>query len=238
MIQRGLQVSILMALGGCTGAAGVVRDASTGEPVAGAVLQTSNSVWGFRDGQLVWDKSKISVTTSGPDGAFQFEVGGGTGLRVKASGYPPLDTSFCPHDTLVLLGGPYPGLSPNRRLVFADSLGPSDQDRVNPPALAGDLKLRAAGPAFGDGSRLRIEAEGGVNFVPGTGAIPPAPPLPYPRSVEVDFSKDCGWLFVSDGNTVVAVLEARSPSGRRDPGQPWVWSLQFTPLPMADDRTR
>lgn len=210
----------------------MVRDASTGKPVANATLQASNVGWGMRGGQLVWDKATVSAASSGPDGVFRFDVDGGSNLRVQAPGYPEVRTSFCPRDTLVLVGGPYPQLVADRRLIFADTLGADDADRVHPPALARELGLTASGPAFGaGGSRLRIEATGGIRLVPGTGSIPSAPPLPYPRFVELDFNRDCGWLFVSDGASAVAVVEARSPSGRQDPGQPWIWSMLYAPLP-------
>ena len=210
-----------------------MRDASTGQPIANATLQASNVRWGMRDGQLVWDKEKIATVTTGEDGAFRFDVDGGMNLRVRAIGYPDVETSFCPRDTIVLIGGPDPQLKADRRLVFAHALDASDEDRARPPALPRDLGITAAGPAFGQGSTLRVEAQGGVKFVSGTGVIPPAPPLPYPRSVEIDFSRDCGWLFVSDGRSPVAVIEVRSPDGRQDPGGPWVWSMQYTPLPTA-----
>ena len=54
-----------------------------------------------------------------------------------------------------------------------------------------------------------------------------------PQSVEIDFNRDCGWLFVSDGGSPVAVIEVRPPGGRQDPRGPWVWSMLFTPLPKA-----
>ncbi|HET7709779.1 MAG TPA: hypothetical protein VFK50_09645, partial [Sphingomicrobium sp.] len=188
--------------------------------------------WGRRNGQLVWDKETVSTATSGSDGAFRFDVDGGFSLRVQARGYPEVRTSFCPRDTLVLVGGPYPELAADRRLVFADALGGDDADRVKPPALARDLGLTASGPAFGEnGSRLRIDARGGIVFVPGTGAIPAPPPLPYPPAVEIDFNRDCGWLFVGDGAAAVAVVDARPPSGSQDPGGPWVWSMLYIPLP-------
>jgi hypothetical protein len=220
-----------LALAGCSGAGGTVRDAATGKPIANATLQASNYGWGRRNGQLVWDKEKVSAATSGPDGAFRFEVDGGTNLRVRASGYPEVLTSFCPSDTLVLLGGPWPRLAANRRLIFADALDPGDAERTHPPALARDLGLTASGPAPGDATELRIEARGGIRFVPGTGAIPPPPPLPYPHAVELDFRRDCGWLFVGDGQAAVAVIEARPPGARQKPGQPWSWVMLYAPLP-------
>lgn len=231
-----LALTAALALSGCTRAGGTVRDAATGQPVANAVLQASNYGWGRRNGQLVWDQEKVSTATSGKDGSFRFTVDGGVNLRVQARGYPEVRTSFCPRDTLVLVGGPYPGLETNRRLVFADALGPGDADRVAPPTLARDLGLSATGAAVGTGSALRIAATGGIRFVPGTGAIPPAPPLPYPRAVDLDFKRDCGWLFVADGTAAVAVIEARPPSGRQEPGGPWVWSLLYAPLRPAAER--
>ena len=222
-----------LLLAGCVRAGGIVRDAATGRPIANATLQASNYGWGLRDGQLVWDREKISTTTSGRDGAFSFDVDGGSNLRVRARGYAEVRTSFCPRRTLVLLGGPYPKLATNRRLVFAAALDPADADRAFPPTLAGDLGISAFGSGLGDGAALRIEATGGIRFVPGTGAIPPPPPLPYPRAIELDFKSDCGWLFVSDGKAAVAVIEARPPSGRQDPGRPWTWSLLYAPLPRV-----
>ena len=235
MNRAALALTTALGLAGCARAAGTVRDAATGGPIANATLQTSNYGWGMRDGQLVWDRAKIATATSGRDGTFRFDVDGGTGLRVRAAGYPEIQTSFCPRETLVLLGGPFPGLETDRRLVFADRLGPDEADRAAPPTLAGDLGLSASGSAFGDGSALRLEAKGGIRFVPGTGAIPPPPPLPYPHAIDVDFVRDCGWIFVSDGEAAVAVIEARPPSGRQDPGGPWIWSMLYTPLPTAPE---
>lgn len=229
MRRTALILTAALALAGCSRAGGTVRDAATGKPIAGATLQASNYGWGRRNGQLVWDKEKVSTATSGKDGAFRFKVDGGTNLRVRAPGYPEVRTSFCSRETLVLVGGPYPELEIDRRLVFADALGPSDADRTNPPTLARDLGLTASG----DGSALRIEAKGGIRFVPGTGAVPPPPSLPYPDAVDLDFKRDCGWLFVADGKSAVAVIEARPPSGRQEPGGPWVWSLLYAPVPTA-----
>ena len=231
MRRAALALTAALALSGCARAGGTVRDATTGRPVANATLQASNYGWGLRDGQLVWDREKVSTTTSGRDGAFSFDVDGGSNLRIRARGYAEVRTSFCPRRTLVLVGGPYPKLATNRRLVFAAALGPGDADRAFPPTLAGDLGLSASGPGFGDGAALRIVATGGIRFVPGTGAIPPPPPLPYPHAANLDFSSDCGWLFVSDGQAVVAVIEARPPSGRQDPGGPWIGSMLYAPLP-------
>jgi hypothetical protein len=236
VIRASLISALMAALPGCSGASGMVRDAATGRPIANAALATSNGSWGFSDGQLVWDRQTISTATSGKDGAFRFDVGGGTGLRVRASGYPDIETSFCSRDTLVLMGGPYPQLRADRRLDFAEALGPEDISSRNPPTLANELGVSASGPAFGDGSTLRIEARGGVSFVPGTGAIPPAPPLPYAKAVEVDFREQCGWVFVSDGSAPIAVIEARHPSGSQYPGQDWVYSMMYTPLPVAGVR--
>ena len=231
---RSLILLTAVAIAGCTGATGVVEDASTGRPIAGATLQASNSGWGRRDGDLVWDKEKIATTTSGPDGRFRFDVDGGVNLRVTAQGYPPLLTSFCPRDTRILIGGPFPGLQAMRRLVFADALQADDEDRAHPPTLARDVGL--SGEAFDQDSKLRIRARGGIRFVSGTGAIPPPPPLPYPKSVDLDFGRDCGWLFVSDGKSAIAVVEARTPSGRQDPGEQWRWSMLYTPLPTPSLR--
>ena len=229
----GLSAILLLAVleAGCTrSATGIVRDANTGRPIANALLQTSNSVWGFRGGQPVWDNQSIATAQSGADGRFRFDVAGGTGLSVTAPGYPPVHTSFCPRETPVLMGGPYPQLLTDRRLIIAGELIAQDKDNLHPPALASELGVRVSGSIFDKGSGLRVEGPG-VRFVPGTGAIPAAPPLPYPRSAEADLRRECGWFFITDGLRPVAVIEGRHPSGMQVPGGPWRWFLMYTRLP-------
>jgi hypothetical protein len=229
-------VRTFLALVACTLAAcsrpatGLVRDAASGRPVAGAVLQTSNPVWGFNGGHLVWDKERISTTMSDADGRFRFDVSGGTGLSVSAPGYPNVQTKFCPLDTLVLMGGPYPALAADRRLLLGDLLTDDDRNSIPPSTLARDLGIRASGSIFENGSVLRIEAPG-VRFVPGTGAIPAPPPLPYSSFAQADLARECGWFFVSNGTRAVAVIEAAHPAGIQAPGGPWRWFLMYAPLP-------
>jgi hypothetical protein len=216
-------------LAGCTGsAAGEVKDAKTGQPVAGAVLQTSNPVWGFRGGQPVWDNEKISTAISGPDGRFRFDVSGGTGLNVTARSYRPVRTSFCPGETLVLMGGPEPGLVTDQRLMIADDLAPEESNSSH-AALARDLGIKVSGSAFSGGSVLRIDGPG-VRFVSGTGAIPAPPPLPYPASAEADVGRQCGWFFISDGRRPIAVIQAARPSAVQAPGRPWRSFLMYAPI--------
>ncbi|MFL6786353.1 MAG: carboxypeptidase-like regulatory domain-containing protein [Sphingomicrobium sp.] len=229
----GLSAILLLAglEAGCTrSATGIVREANTGRPIANALLQTSNSVWGFRGGQPVWDNESIATAVSDKDGRFRFDVAGGTGLNVTAPGYPPVHTSFCPRETPVLMGGPYPQLLTDRRLIIAGELIAEDNNNVHPPALARELGVRVSGSIFDQGSVLRVEGRG-VRFVPGTGAIPAAPPRPYPRAAEADLGRDCGWFFITDGLRPVAVIEARHPSGMQVPGGPWRWFLMYARLP-------
>jgi hypothetical protein len=221
-------------LGSCGSIGGEVRDASTGKPVAGALVKISTIGWGRRDGQLVWDAETIHEARADRHGRFHFSgIDGGGRLQVlsPAGGFD--HGALCPREQLIWVGGPYAALRADRRLIFADTLEDGDRDRVHPPALAKELGVSTSDWTSDGEPVLRLEATGGVKFVAGTGAIPPPPAMPYSPSVEIDFRKDCGWIFVSDGAKPIAVIEARAPSGSQRPGQPWRWSMMFAPLPTV-----
>ena len=225
----------LALLGGCGSLEGEVRHAATGKPVAGAVVQISTNGWGRRDGQLVWDAETVHETRSDGRGRFRFAgIGGGGRLQVQSTAGSFDHGSLCPQSPqLVWIGGPNADLKLQHRLVFADALGSDDEDRAYPPALARDFGLSASGSALGEGSTLRISSKYGLSFVRGTGQIPASPKGALKKSIDLDFTRDCGWLFVSDEKSPVAVIEVRPPSGRQNPGGPWVWSMLFAPLPAS-----
>lgn len=209
-----------LVVGGCgQHVSGVVQEAASGRPVANAVVELSNTGWGLRNGQLVWDAEKVSSTTTDERGRFAFDADGGINLRVRATHHAPVATSLCARSPMIVrIGGPYAGLRTDRRLL---------------PDSDGALGLTVS-PGPGDNEyRLRVEAKGGVRFVEGTGAIPPPPPLPYAGAVELDLRSDCGWLFVSDGASPIAVIQAGALGWEQDPGGARRWVMLYTPLPRS-----
>lgn len=220
--------SAALLLAGCgQHVSGIVRDAATDRPLAGAVIELRNTGWGFREGQLVWDAEKISRVTTGADGRFEFDEDGGVNLRVRALRSKPVDASLCPRSPMVVrVGGPYPDLRADRRLL----LGTAARSEDPRAATAKSLGLTASGSALGDGFGLRMEAEGGIHFVEGTGAIPPPPPLPYGRVVDLDLRYACGWMFVSDGASAIAVIQVGGIAWEQDPGGARRWVMLYTPL--------
>ena len=213
---------------------GEVRDAGSEQPIPQARVDLIDVGWGQRDGQLVWDAEKRASSTSGADGRFAFNETGGGSLRVAAPGGARVEARLCSRSpTIVRVGGPYPDLRADRRLIFnPDGAAASATDKSHPlDGSADDLGLRGSGSAFKDGRGLRIEADGGVQFVEGTGAIPPPPPLPYDRVIELDLGAACGWLFVHHGEKTVAVIEVAPLGWEQDPGQPRRYVMLYTPLP-------
>ena len=226
-------IAFLALLGGCGSLEGEVRNAATGKPVAGALVKMSTIGWGRRNGQLVWDAETIHESRADEQGRFMFDgIDGGGRLQVQSAAGNFDHGSLCPQSPLLVwVGGPNSNLKFRHRLVFADALGADDKDRAFPPALARDFGLSASGSAFGQGNTLRISAKGGLAYVRGTGTVPATPDANYVSAIDIDLSRDCGWLFISDGKSPVAVIEVRSPGGRQSPGGPWIWSMSFAPLP-------
>lgn len=232
---RWLLTSVAILVGGCApGVSGVVKDAATGRTIADAEVELFNSGWGFRDGQLVWDAEKISRTTTDAQGRFQFGRSGGVGLRVTAPGFAQLvAASLCSRSPMtVYIGGPYPELRVDWRLIFGrDGRGAVDMKTgYKRETTTDELGLRLSGTAFTDGYALRVQSTGGVRLVRGTGAIPVPPPLPYDRVVDLDLAADCGWLFVSDGTSPIAVIGVAPLGWEQNPGQPRYWVMRYTPL--------
>lgn len=228
-----VMASVLQACGPTV--SGEVRDAASEQPIAQARIDLVDVGWGQRDRQLVWDAEKRATSTSGADGRFAFDKTGGVSLRVMAPGGTRVEARLCPRSpTIVRVGGPYPDLRADRRLIFdPNGAAASAADKSQPlDTSADDLGLRGSGSAFNDGRALRIEADGGVEFVAGTGAIPPPPPLPYHRAIELDLGADCGWLFVHSGEKPVAVIEVALLGSEQNPGQPRRYVMLYTPLPL------
>jgi hypothetical protein len=229
-----LLASVAILAGGCApGVSGVVKDATTGRTIAGAEVELFNSGWGFRDGQLVWDAEKMSRTTTNAQGRFEFDRSSGIGFRVTAPGYAKVDGGPCPSSSTIYVGGPYPGLRVDWRLLFGrDGRGSARMKTgFRHEATADELGLRLSGTAFTDGYALRVESKGGVRLVRGSGAIPVPPPLPYDHMVDVDVAADCGWLFVSDGTSPIAVIAVAPLGWEQEPGQSRRWVMLYTPLP-------
>lgn len=219
---------IALALAACGSFHGEVHDGMTGRPVAGVTVSVSNTVWGIRDGQLVWDKEEVTTARTDERGRFVLPVAGGGGLRVDAPGYPPFGQgSLCPRSPmLVRIGGPYPDLKTDTRLVFdldgrpVESSRDFDADRLG-------LKLESNSP---EGSRFQLSSRDGVQFVAGRGTIPLAPPLPYPKTIELETARDCGWIFVAQKGKAAAVIAADPPGLQQDPGQSPVRVMLFALL--------
>src|SRR5947209_1377609 len=94
---RCLMTAAAFLASGCgSKVSGVVQDAATDLPIAGAQLELSDNGWGFRNKQLVWDAEKISRATTDTNGRFTFDAAGGSGLRVATSDHQAVSTSLCP----------------------------------------------------------------------------------------------------------------------------------------------
>lgn len=219
-----------LLLAACGSIEGIVRDAATGQPVPGATvaLTYSNDPSGFFFG------NKIERTATGADGRFAIGQDGGLSLTVSLPDGRRESTVLCPRSPMtVYIGGLYPHVKLNRPLVPVASGQPSAGDLPGPGRMeAGALGLSVRRPHDEQGRALAIEAEGGVAFVSGTGAIPPAPPLPYPKAVSLDFRKDCGWIFVEHQGRVAAVIEARPPLLLSLPNGYREMTLMFAELPQ------
>ena len=230
---RATVAAALLLAGGCTGqVSGVVQDAATARPVPGATIELNNNGWGFRDGQLVWDAEKISRATTDAQGRFSFVADGGVSLRISAPHRADIRTSLCPRSPMIVrIGGPYPDLRADKRL-FLDP-GPPTGDSGGPQsASAEDLGLSAPATTP-DEFGLRIGAKGGIRYVEGTGTIPAPPPPPYDNVVNLDLKSACGWLFVSDGASPIAVIQVGGMAWEQEPGGPRRRVMLYTPLPRG-----
>lgn len=219
-----------LALGGCGSLDGQVVHNATGEPVAGAVVELRSHGWGSRNGQFVWDAEKVHTATTDEDGRFSLDASGGSRIIVTtAEGVHGPATPCSRSPMLVRIGGPLAAIRADQVLMFGGSEADRSEIGGTPASTIG---LTVSGPALSDGDELTFAASGGVMFVEGTGAIPAPPPLPYPSTTEVNVKADCGWLFVADGRSAIAVIDLRPPGTAQQPGGERVHTMLFTPLPV------
>jgi hypothetical protein len=188
---------------------GEVRDATSDQPVASAVVEVTTSGWGIRDGGLVWDKDYSYRAATGEDGKFRVKgVDGGHRLAVRAPGYATLQTSLCSRSPMtVYVGGPYDGGNFGKLLSVGTNLAGArvgwrfgDQGAQVPEA---DAELIALRQGSMDNVMMPLRAPFGMAFRPGTGNPPREPPSGYQTDRTLDLL-ECGWLFVRtrDAGTV------------------------------------
>lgn len=210
---------------------GVVRDAETGQPVPKASV-----VWTFNTSGLsglLGGSVKTETAITDGDGKFVIP-GSAISLKVSAPDGRNASTDTCPDSPMtVYVGEAYPHIIRTTRLLVLSASGnPSPGDLGESRRLrAMDLGLTVKLAKDGRRETLSIEAEGGVAFVPGTGAIPTAPALPYPTRLSFDPGKDCGWIFVQRRGRVSAVIKARHPAGLSTPSGYQETTLMFSELP-------
>lgn len=96
---RALCISLILATAACSSGAvsGELVDYATGQPIAAASVTAHARGWGISSGQLVWDRSYSTSTTTDADGRFTVRVPGpvlltfgGATLSVEAAGYQRL----------------------------------------------------------------------------------------------------------------------------------------------------
>ena len=213
----------------CGSIEGTVRDGSTGTPIAGATVTLTYN----KDPSGFFGAPQTAQAESDDNGHFVIAEAGGYRLGASTRDGRSIDTSPCPQSPVTIyVGGPNPGLRLNRILEISSSGEPqpgelSEGERT--PASTLGLSFRELSGENGD--RLVVEADGGVAYVAGTGAIPAAPTLPYDKTLTLDFRKDCGWIFVEKDGEVAAVISARSPGKLVTPGGFEQSSLMFAKLP-------
>lgn len=221
--------ALAMLASACGSIEGVVRDGASGTPIADAdvTLTYSDDPSGFFGGP----QTKHATTQT--DGRFTLDQDGGIDLSVSTSTGRAVRASLCPRSPFdVYVGGPFEGVRTNSTLVLMSSGEPRTQDFPEENRkMAGDLGLTFSEIGDGNDDGYNIEAAGGIAFVPGTGAIPAPPPLPYSQNLFLDFATECGWLFVQRNDRVVAAIEARPPTSLATPEGYKETRLMFAELP-------
>lgn len=212
------------ASGGCSaGVSGEVRNAETGAPIPGALVEVTDRGWGRSDGTIVWDKDKVHAGRTNAQGRFRIDVDGGYRLTVRAAGYRTVETSLCSRSPMIVRIGGRLGresISNSLRLdvgprdgrtgwTFAGDGSEADPDKSD---------LAVANGSTEPGTPV-LAAPSGAVFVEGTGDPPPAPQSGYRSQLPVDLL-ECGWIYVrtADGSTTIVRSGTygvdTSPSGR------------------------
>ena len=229
MIRRPLVLISALLTAGCGSVEGDVRDGMTGEPVPGArvTLHYTNDPSGFFSGR------KTASVVTGATGAFAFERDSGHRLEIATPDGREATGSLCTQSPFsVFVGGPYPGMRLNRPLTLTSTGSPLPDELPAEGRLdASDLGLSVRQAGGGEGAALSFTADEGLIFVRGTGSVPMPPPLPYPKLLDVDLNKECGWIFVARDGRVAAVLDARTPHHLSTPSGYEESSLLFAELP-------
>ncbi len=222
-----------LPLAACSSGAiqGSVRDAATGQPIAGATVALtypSPDLIGLFGGG-----TRIETTTTDASGRFKIARDSGISLDVSAPDGRRANAKVCPRSPMtVYVGGPYARVRMNRNLVLSAAGTPAPDDLNDSPRLhASALGLEVQPSRDGQAETLAITAQGGVAFVPGTGAIPTAPTRPYPARLSFNPRTDCGWIFVEHAGRVAAVIAAGHPIELSTPSGYRERSLQFSELP-------
>lgn len=179
---------------------GEVRDATSGRPIAHAMVDVTTTGWGTRGGGLVWDKDYSYRAQTAADG--QFRVAGADGghrLTVSAPGYAAVQTSLCSRSPMTIwVGGPFDGGDFGKQLSIGTNQAGArvgwrfDGKGSQVPESDADLTL-VSFPA--DPKDLELEAPSGMAFRGGTGNPPLPPSNGYARRMRIG-PLECGWLFV------------------------------------------
>ena len=210
---------------------GSVRDATTGQPIPGAAVALTYSSPDLIG--LFGGGTRIETTTTDASGRFKIARDGGSGLDIRTPDGRRANGRVCPRSpTTVYVGGPYARVRMNHLLVLSASGTPAPDDLNNSPRLhASALGLVIQASRDGQAETLSITAEGGVAFVPGTGAIPIAPTRPYPTHLSFNPRTDCGWIFVERAGRIAAVIAAADPHELSTPSGYRERTLLFSELP-------
>ncbi|WP_309662815.1 carboxypeptidase-like regulatory domain-containing protein [Sphingomonas sp.] len=223
-MKRGWLLSTIVLSACSPTVSGEVRDATSDQPIAHAMVEVTTSGWGVRGGGLVWDKDFSYRAQSGPDGHFRIAgADGGHRLSVSAPGYPPVQTSLCSRSPMTIwVGGRFDGADFGKTLSLGDG---GNRIRMGwrfsgagrkAPESGSDLV--ALGLPSADKSVTSFRAPLGVAFRSGTGNPPQAPQSGYAVEQTLDLL-DCGWLFVRTGDSGTVPVKIGSFGLDEPPGE-------------------
>ena len=206
----------LLAAGGCRfekQVSGLVTDYDSGEPLQGALVSTAQTGWGFSRGSLVWDKTHVTQTQTGPDGEFtiHYRVGDSAKLAVSLDGYQYYQSWYAAnsriHARLKRLLQDYEPLPQGflrlGRRVDGSYYGWNFSRAGMATSADADIIPVAVEPSTR--GRMRLQAEGGIHYLSREAlgvdnqflSYADAAPLEgYRNTVELDFTSGGGVLFV------------------------------------------